>query len=97
MHQGQLHGNPVNFLNKSEYKALLLLQYTSLSHRVLALYSVGVSVHVSVWVHSSHLCFQLIYFEPLLVGFSFQGQAVHVSVRTLEFFTLQLVTHTWSI
>lgn len=53
--------------------------------------------HVSVWVDSSHLCFQLGYFEPLLVGFSFQGQAVHVGVRTLEFFTLQLVTHTWSI
>lgn len=55
------------------------------------------SLHVSVWVGSSHLWFQLRYFEPLLVGFSFQGQAVHVIVRTLEFFTLQLVTHTWSI
>lgn len=55
------------------------------------------SLHVSVWVGSSHLWFQLGYFEPLLVGFSFQGQAVHVIVRTLEFFTLQLVTHTWSI
>lgn len=32
-----------------------------------------------------------------LWAFSFQGQAVHVTVCTLDFFTLLLVTHTWSI
>ena len=45
-----------------------------------------ISVHVSVWADTSHLCVQLGYFKLLLVGCGFQGQAVHVSVRSLEFF-----------